>query len=727
MLHFAAAATVTTALRRALLLLVVLLCATAAQAQTTLTGRAVDTATQEALSFATIVLKTSTEPATVVASALADAQGSFQLKAAQPGSYQLQVLMLGYATHSQAVVLATGTPAVSLGTIGLQASTQSLGEVTVTAQRQLVQQKPDRVVMNVGESLLGAGNDAYSILGMAPSVQLVEGKLSFRGKNNVLVYLNGKRLPGANLESVLASIPGDQIDRIELISNPSAKYDADASGGVIEIYTKRSQTLGWNANLGGNLSQGQRSGGGLNGGLRLSSPKIDFTTNGSFASKGGFERGSYSRTLYQGRTEVAALEQQNDLDKVLRDGSFSTSLNYHFSPQATVGFDFDLTRGSLTGAGWTQAALTERQGLTRSRVDDDVYLSEAFSNYTLFYKHKLDSLGSSLLVSGNYARFESEQRQNFRQQVQAPTDTVAAVSSFENFIPATYHIYTGVLDYGKVWNQNTRLETGLKYTDTRNESRQLTQTLAGAAWQTPGTSTLGYKERIGAGYLNLNHSLGKLSLQAGLRAELTRYQVATGRDSSYFNLFPNVRADYRLSDNYTTSVAYAANIHRPAYESLIGFERLIDNYTSHRGNASLRPEYAHSLSWNQLYKGYGLQLTHTISTHAITSVYRYDEANQRLVQTTENLRQRHLTSLTLTAPLSPAKWWSMTNTGNLYRQELSFPTPWTRLWPCAKAKPTSPSAPTTPSPWATVGAPASTPSTTHPASAASTITTPIPT
>ncbi|UOQ51427.1 outer membrane beta-barrel protein [Hymenobacter cellulosivorans] len=669
------AAPVTTSLRRALLLLVVLLTATAARAQTTLTGRAIDLRTQEALSFSTVVLKTAGEPATIVTSALADAQGNFVLKASQAGNYQLQVLMLGYATHTQPVVLAAGPATVSLGTIGLQPATQQLGEVTVTAQRQLLLQKPDRVVMNVGESLLGAGNDAYSILGMAPSVQLLEGKLTFRGKANVLIYLNGKRLPGANLEAVLASIPGDQIDRIELISNPSAKYDADASGGVIEIYTKRSKTLGWNANLGGNLSQGQRRGSGLNGGLRLSSPKLDFVTNASLASKGGFERGSYRRTLYQGFMPVASLEQQNDLDKTLRDNSFSTSLNYHFTPKTTIGFDFDLTQGSLTGAGWTRATVTERAGLTRNRVEDEVYLSQTFVNYTLFAKHQLDSLGSSLLVSGNYARFSSTQQQTFGQYLQVPSDSLETRSSFRNDIPATYRIYTGVLDYAKIWNACTRLETGLKYTATRNESRQLIQTLQNGEWPAGTTNLTGYQEHIGAAYLNLNQTVGKLSLQAGLRGELTRYRVGAGPDSSYVNLFPNLRADYQVSDSYSTSLAYAENIHRPAYESLIPYERLLDTYTSTKGNAALRPEYAHSLSWNHLYKGYGLQLSHTITPNAISSVYTYDQPQQRLVYTQQNVARQHLTSLTLTAPYSPAKWWSMTNTGNLYHRELSFPNP----------------------------------------------------
>ena len=113
---------------------------------------------------------------------------------------------------------------------------------------------------------------------------------------------------------------------------------------------------------------------------------------------------------------------------------------------------------------------------------------------------------------------------------------------------------------------------------------------------------MGYQEQVAAGYVNFNQTFGQLSLQGGLRAERTQYRVESGIDSSYFNLFPNLRADFKFSENYTSSLAYAKNLTRPAYESLIPYERFQDTYTSQRGNARLRPEYVHSFSWNNLCK-----------------------------------------------------------------------------------------------------------------------------
>ncbi|SNC63971.1 Outer membrane receptor for ferrienterochelin and colicins [Hymenobacter gelipurpurascens] len=639
------------------------------------TGRVLDQQSQQPLGFVTVVLKAADTEGRVVQTGLADDAGRFSLKASA-GSYQLQLLMLGYTTHVLPLQLAAGTATHDVGHISLASAAQNLQGVTITGQRPLIEQKPDRVTMHVEGSLLAAGNDAYDILAAAPSVQLIEGRLKFRGKGNVLILLNCKRLPGANLETVLASIPGDQIERIELISNPSAKYDADASGGVIEIYTKRSKELGWTANVGVNLRQGQRTGSGLNGGLRVSTPALDLAASSSFTHRGGFERNTGHRMFYEGRTPVGRLSQQSNLNKVIQNANFSGSLNYHLSPCTTLGFDLDLVNSSLDGAGWLRAALAANNGLTTSSIQETVFLQDAFHNYTLFYKHKLDSLGSNLLLSGNYATYTNEQRQTFDQRVEGAESSGAVISNFRNVIPATYHIWTGAADYTSVWSANTQMEAGLKYTDTRNQSRQQVDNLLEGEWVPQAAnpfSRLGYQERVGAGYFSLHHTRGKLALQGGLRAEQTHYRVTRGIDSSYFNLFPNLRLDYTLTDNYTTSLAYAKNIRRPAYESLIPYERFWDTYTSHRGNATLRPEYAHSFSWNNLYKGYGLQVAYTHTTGAISSVYLYEPAHLRFVSTEQNLRQQQLLNATLTAPVTVAKWWSMSNSASLSHQELRLP------------------------------------------------------
>jgi hypothetical protein len=349
----------------------------------------------------------------------------------------------------------------------------------------------------------------------------------------------------------------------------------------------------------------------------------------------------------------------------------------------------DLLSSRFDGSGWAQADLVQPIGLTVSTVQQGVSLRNTFNNYALFYQHTLDSLGSSLLVTGNYATFVEQQQQTFDQVVQGPRESAGLPSHFRNYIPATYHIVTGAANYTKKWTATARLEAGLKYTDTRNTSRQEAEVLTNGVWVAQALtpfSQLGYQERIAAGYFNLNHTSGPLSLQAGLRAEQTHYAVVSGIDSSYFNLFPNVRADYKVSEKYTTSLAYAKNIHRPAYENLIPYERFVDTYTTVRGNAQLRPEYLHSFTWNNLYKGYGFQVNYTQTTNTISYVYLYDAANLRFISTTQNLRQRHLATATLTGPFAPTKWWAINSGASVLYQQLTFPDPLDHQTPYTKRK-----------------------------------------
>jgi outer membrane cobalamin receptor len=664
-----------------LILLLWLAAPAATRAQITLTGQALDRDSRAGLPFASVVLQTAAPAAKVAQAVVADEAGRFSLPNVRPGHYQLQVMQVGYATLTQPLDLATGSAATrDLGVLALLPAAQGLGEVVVTGRKPLLEQQPDRVTMHVDGSLLAAGNSTYDVLAAAPGVQLVEGQpLRLRGKTGVVIFLNNKRLPGGtSLETLLASIPADQLDRVELIHNPSSKYDADAAGGVIEIYTKRSKAPGWTANLAANARQGQRTGGGASGGLQASNAKFDLAASGSYSRRGGFERNAGNRTFFAGNGPVAGLAQHSDLNKVLTDGSLSASLNYHPSARATLGFSTDLQAGSLVGAGSTDAVLTQPAGPTTSHVQETVTLRESFANYNAFYKRELDSLHSYLLLSSTYATLLNVQQQTFDQSLRGPADSTELPTYLRNYIPATYHISTTAADYVHSYPAGARLEAGLKYTDTRNQSRQQAESLVGGTWQPQALSPfaeLGYQEQVAAAYLTGNRSFGKLSLQTGLRAERTHYRVEHGIDSTYFNLFPNVRADYKLSADYTTSLGYARNIQRPAYESLIPYERFQDTYTSSRGNARLQPEYAHSFSWNNIYKNYSLQLSYTRTSGAISLVYLYDPTTLRLTDTQRNLLSRHLASATLLAPLTLAKWWTMSGSAILTYQQLNLPDP----------------------------------------------------
>lgn len=644
-------------------------------AQYAVSGKVVDEQKMP-VPFASVMLKIQMADSTLKRGALTDLNGVFSISGIKSTKAVISISNVGYQMISQEISFDNDKrKELKLPDFMLKADQKMLAGVTITGSKPLIQQKPDRTVMNVSGSVLASGNNLYGILAMAPSVELLNGKLTMNGKSNVLIVLDGKKLPNTTLETLLASIPGAQIERIEFIHNPSSKYDASASGGVIEIYTKRSAAPGWIANVSGNIAQGYRTGGGVNADFRLSTKKLDWSASGSYNGRGQVQRGYAKRELFQGTENVGNFTQQVDLsDGNAKDKSLNSSLNYQLSKNEVIGADINLLSANLNGIGTINTVINERNQTSISNTFNNAFIEIGFSNYNLFYKKTFDSLGSNLMVTANYALYTSKQQQQFNQNSTDPNG-VESNYQFRNNAPATYNIYTGTADYTRNFGKSSKLETGLKYTFTDNESNQSAEVLKDENWTSNGDGlrNLGYKESIYAGYINFNQKVGKLSLQAGLRAEQSAYKVISGIDSSYFNLFPNVRLDYQVNDNYSSSLSYAKNINRPSYESLIPYELFIDNYTSMRGNAFLRPEYAHTFSWNQLYKKYSLNVSYTKTTDAISSVLLYNEQSLKFTETQANFLAQQLFSASLTVPVKIASWWNINNRAAVYKRKIKLP------------------------------------------------------
>jgi len=643
-------------------------------AQNTIKGKVVDE-NKIPVPFATITLKIKVADTLTKRNVISNKTGEFSIADIRDGSVELTVSSVGFISINQTINFDQNHLA-NLPELMLHDDRQTLSGVTISAKKPLIQQKTDRLIMNVQGSVLASGNNAYDILAMAPSVQLMNGKLTMDGKSNVLILLNGKRLPGATLESVLGSLSGEQIERIEFISNPSSKYDASASGGVIEIYTKRNSQMGWTANAGGNLARGYRTGGGGDADFRLNTQKWDFGVSASYVQKGHIERGYSDRDLYLGKTRIGDFTQHMDLSSgSMTDKSLNGSIGYQINKNNTLGADVNLIRSKLNGSGNLDAVINENQNRITTNTFNDVLLQVGFSNYNIFYKAVLDSLGSNFLTTANYARYTSGQQQEFKQRTIDENAGSMTDSQFRNNAPAKYDIYTGTADYTRNFKNSSKLEAGLKYTLTENHSNQLTEVYQNGTWteSNNGLRELGYSEKIYAGYLNFNHKIGKFSFQAGLRAEQSSYKVTGGIDSSYFNLFPNLRIDYKVSKEYSSSVAYSRNINRPSYDNLIPYDLYIDNYTVSRGNAYLRPEYKQAFSWNHLYKKYSLRLAYTRTSDALTSTLFYDEQNFRFIQTQSNFLTQNLFSAALSVPVKITSWWDMNNRAAIYSKDLNYP------------------------------------------------------
>ncbi|MCX2453354.1 TonB-dependent receptor family protein [Pedobacter sp. PLR] len=637
--------------------------------QVEVSGRIVDR-NIGAVPFTMVILK-SKVPIHKNITALADNNGYFLVKNVIPGNYTFSATMMGFKVFSKELQVVASKNSLIIDDVMLIDEALSLEGVNITATKtkKIIEQRPDRIIMNVAGSVLAAGNDAYNLLSIAPAVQLINGRLSLQGKSNVLILLDGKKIPGASLESILASIPGDQIDRIELITKPSSRYDADASGGVIQILTKRDKQQGWNANITGNYNQGRYAGAAGNAGFRYNSKKVGFSLNGGYSGRGDLEEGYSNRDLYRGTEKVADFKQTFSYpDKTLGSLNISTSINYHLSAKSLLGADVDYIKSSINAKGNVYSNIIQLADLSTGNTvsDNKLKTNVDFSNYNLYYKTKFDTIGSDLSLNANYSRYLYNTDQQFSQVI-SPSD-VSGASLFKNVTRSVYDIYTTSVDYTKAFSGSLKFDMGAKYALTNNNSNQF--------FNGEMSSDIGYKEAIYAGYLKGNQTWGKFSVQAGLRLEHTAYKINSFNiDSNYTNVFFNMLAEYKVTSDYSTSVSYRGAINRPSFNSLIPYMVFRDSYTSFVGNPLLKPELAHDFSWTNIYKKYSASLSYTRTTNKILPIYNYDPENFSYSETVGNFKQGTLWSLNVIVPIKFSSWWENTSSVNGMYQRINYSDP----------------------------------------------------
>ncbi|MDR2272213.1 MAG: TonB-dependent receptor [Sphingobacterium sp.] len=608
------------------------------------------------------------EKHTVLRGGLTDSFGNFKVSAINTGNYLLKISIIGY----QEKIYRLTVDRDSTLQITLTPTSNQLETVTITAnRRQPIVQKSDRVVMNVANSVLAAGNNVFDLLKMAPAVAVSNDGIEVQGKSGVLIILNGKRLPNASIKDLLEAIPADQIDRIEVITNPSVKYDAEASG-VIEIYTKNTtSTDSWGGNIALNAAQGKKFHAGGNLGLYYNKNKFSLNLSGGYSNNGHVEVGGFNRYVYKGKDEIGQVKTDKDLGGKVKPLNLSAQLGYQLNDRQNIAFDFSLLNRDLDIEGKMDTRLKEYQpeNETFTPINSQIDITTKFNSYNLLYNFKLDDLGSTFDLSGNYTAYQNSQSQNFLPR----TDPEGRIL---NDIKANYDIWTGMANYRKMFSKTQTFELGVKYTNTKNKSDEINRT---GTDMTEENAVLGYKENILALYANYNAQLTEfLKLQVGVRGENTSYQVKDGRDSSYWNLFPKVRLDFTVSPEYSTSFYYSSSISRPNYDFLVPYTRYFDTYSGLQGNPRLKPEFSNLIGWSHRFKTYSLSLEYEHVKDVISNQITYDEEKLFYMSTISNFSKSELLGLNLSVPIKIGKFWQSYNTIGVYRQLNNIPDPFTQ-------------------------------------------------
>ena len=572
-----------------------------------ITGAVQDAATADPIGTATIAVWRAAD-STLVTGAVTDAQGRFRIEQLRPGRYYVQVSFIGYATQTvDGVAITPQAPRADFGTIGLAAGVAELDEVAVTAEREAIEFAIDRTVYNTRDQLASAGGSATDLLQNIPSVEVdVDGNVSLRGNQNVAVLINGKPAPmrGEFLTAFLQQLPANMIERVEVIPNPSAKYDPEGMAGILNIVLRQDAELG----LSGGLTLGAGTGGKYNasGNLNYQKGKISLFTNYGFRDDDRESEG-YNFRENRYRDPLTFLEQDNGGERSRTSHVVNTTLDYSLSERSTLsasalmsyrqGANDDLNAYALLG---TDRALTGRYDRLTESENDGLNM-----DYGLTFRRTVEAGRDELTAEARYSRSRSDDDDRYRQQLLAldgtPADDTPALQA--NTVDARDEDWTFQTDYIRPVG-GLKLEAGAKSTLRRIDNTFFSETFDyGVGTYLPDVelnNAFVYDEQVHAAYGILSGGRGKIEAQAGLRVEqaLTTFDLETtdeAFDNDYFSVFPSAFLAYKPTQTQQVKLSYSKRIQRPRTRMLNPFATYSDPLNLFVGNPYLEPEYVHAV------------------------------------------------------------------------------------------------------------------------------------
>ncbi len=610
----------------------------------------------------------------------ADASGSFIFDKIPGGNYLLLTQSLNFQKYESDTIRLSNN--IDLGNLNLLPSKNALKEVVVTASKPLVQQLYDKTVVNVANSLTAVGSTALEVLEKAPGITVDQNdNISMRGRQGVLVMIDGKLVPmsGQDLANMLRSMSAEQIDRIDLVTNPSAKYDASGNSGIIDIRLKKGSNSGTNGSVA--LSYGQGVYAKFNPSVNLNSrsKKLNIFGSYNYGNREDFNDLDIFRSFY---TNNGQLTGGNNYENYFRfnfdNHNLRVGADYYLTPKVILGF----TANGIFSAG---NVISDSQAKSFNSTDQNTgsFITSgknsperSNSSFNLNYKHTLDTSGKELSADLDYARFRSDEIQNY---------VTNYFDLAQNPTRSPYHLFGDLsgqlqiksikVDYVQPLKAiGARLEAGLKssWVETDNDVSFSDRSNGGNVPDAGKSNHFIYKENINAAYINGSKSWKKLSMQFGLRLENTiadglQLKDNTSFDKRYTQLFPSGYLGYKFSENNNLGISLSRRINRPSYRQLNPFKVFLDPATSSSGNPYLNPEITNSFELTHTFKQkYTSKIGYSRTTDNILSVLSPDTEPNTVLQTGMNLAKYNYYNASFGFPITIGKWFSSTNNALAY-------------------------------------------------------------
>lgn len=561
--------------------------------------------------------------------------------------------------------------------ISLAQDTVKLNEVIVKSKRPLVQMDIDKVIVNVGAMISSAGSNTLEVLEKTPGVTVnTSGDISLNGRTGILVLIDGRptHMSGQDLASYLKSLPGALLDKIELIDNPPAKYDAGGNA-VINIRLKKNRAGGFNGNISSGMTQGKymRLNHSLN--LNYNYKKVNLFAGAGYNDEKTYNLDNYSRHFYDaGRTATILLDNRQIS---LNQGLYSSlGIDYKATEHTTYGVQLNVSNNNKTGDFNTDSYTADSisKGYTFSKDKR----TNIVANFNIL--HQFGTTGRELTADANYLQYHVTGDQSMQNATWSiPDGLLSGQQTFQYSLPSDMNIYSVKADYLHPFNKTAKLEAGIKVSSSTNDNPAAYYQMIGeqAVIDSSRSNHFKYHEHIFAAYLSAQKNWKRFGLQLGLRAEQTAAegeQIVTKNTFSknYLQFFPSLFVSYKLdsSANNTLAFSMARRINRPNYQLLNPFLFFIDQYTYSSGTPSLGAQYMYRYEMKYQYKSM-LRLSFAYNRFSSVIFRTSNVIDKILISKPENVNKGFMLLFNTGLTLSPAQWWNLNTDLQLGRMELN--------------------------------------------------------
>lgn len=623
--------------------------------------------------------------------AVSDKNGLYEFHNISEGAYFLQFTSVGFSKSFSGKFTVSGSD-VSLPTVAMQQLSKDLNNITVSAKKPFIETKLDKTIVNVEASPTSAGATALEVLEKSPGIMVnSDGAISLRGKQGVIVMLDGKQtfLSAADLATMLRSLPASALETIEIMTNPSARYDASGNSGMINIRTKKGKNDGFNGSLmigattsiyklDDNVYFMPRSQNSFNFNYRKS--KLNFF-------------GNYNPNFSRGRGTMDIGSKQIDADDGLVKGYTDQQTRFkfgNFNQTLKLGLDIYANKKNVFGvvaSGFlfngqptpvTVANMRDLNNNLERRLITETENDNSFKNFTgnLNWKHTFDSTGKELSADFDYVMYRNDGDMFLATDVYDGSLQNIGHTELRGQLPRDIDIYTFRVDYSKPL-KNGRVEAGVKTGFVTTDNLVKYENRFGTGnWQEDliRSNHFIYQENVNAAYVNVNRQFNKWTLQGGVRVENMNADGNQRTTKQTFkrdttNFFPTAFVSYALDKKHTFTASYGRRILRPNYQDLNPFIFFLDTLSFRQGNIYLRPQYTHNVELSHAFKGRLITtLAYNNTEDVISQIIKPLEGSAGKIRylTPDNVARLRNMSISVTAPLPLAKWWNLNFFGNVY-------------------------------------------------------------